>query len=520
MNKRIARYFTSIIEILLLAALLVTSAAAAEVPTPETITLTLEAPKHQLNPVEDGLMNLFDFTLYGDPEVRITNSSISGNTYLSIPAAAFQPAHNGYDYQNHGRYLINYTAGAGTSTFLAPVELPQGASVKSVTFQWYDGSPDKDGTARLLANQRVGITYEMATMTTFAEGGYGSSKVDSIWYGYVSNVGNTYWVEWELPNGSSNVWGCSVLIEYTPPPKASQGYLSIPAAAFRPFKSGYVYDNAGVWITTYAGNADGRGWYLAPVDLPQGATVTKMTFFYYDTYVGNYVLARMQRSDLAGGYSQMAYADSNLTDTGYGSSYDSTIDNPVIDNSAFSYWVIVDGPIWVSGDDDAFPVGVLIEYTNPAKLQPGRYSLSSAAFTPFADEHQYENHARYLKHLGPGTDRAHYEAPVYLPQGAKVTKMTFWFNDDSDSANGYAYLCRTDGTGNYSCMAYIDSFYALGYAQRSTIPDYDTLINNDQYSYWVFWDLPVSTGTGNDVWGTGVTIDYTVPMIYLPFMVR
>jgi len=469
---------------------------------------------------DTGLMNLFNFNLYGDPEVRITDSSPSGNGYLSIPAAAFQPATNGYDYQNHGRYLINYTAGTGTSTFLASVELPQGAIVKSVTFQWYDGSLDKDGTARLLLTPRDGNGYTMAETNTFAEGGYGSSKVDSIGYATVDNLNYSYWVEWELPNGSQTVWGTNVLIEYTPPPKASQGYLSIPAAAFRPFKSGYVFGNAGVWIATYTGNDDGRGWYLAPVDLPQGATVTRMTFYYFDNYVGKYVLARMQRSNLAGGYSQMAYADSSLTDTGYGSSYDTTISNPVVDNSAFSYWVIVDEPIWLDESHDASPVGVLIQYTNPTKQQPLRYSLSSAAFTPFADEYQYQSHGRYLIHQGPGSDRAHYEAPVYLPQGAEVTKMTFWFNDDSTSANGYAHLCRTDRTGNYSCMADVDSFYAGGYAQRSTVPVYDTTINNVKYSYWVYWDLPVSTGTGNDVWGNGVTIDYTVPMIYLPFMVR
>lgn len=98
--------------------------------------------------------------------------------------------------------------------------------------------------------------------------------------------------------------------------------------------------------------------------------------------------------------------------------------------------------------------------------------------------------------------------------------MTFWFNDDSTSANGYAHLCRTDRTGNYSCIADIDSYYAGGYNQRYAVPLYNTIINNAKYSYWVYWDLPVSTGTGNNVWGTGVTFDFVMPLIYLPLVVR
>ena len=54
MNTRIARCFTNILKMLLLAALIATPAAAAEIPTPASIVLTLEAPEYQLNQLEGG----------------------------------------------------------------------------------------------------------------------------------------------------------------------------------------------------------------------------------------------------------------------------------------------------------------------------------------------------------------------------------------------------------------------------------------------------------------------------------
>jgi hypothetical protein len=469
---------------------------------------------------DGGLMNMYVFNLYGDPDVRLTDSSTPGRACLSIPAAAFHPLSGQYDFENHGRFLKQFAGGTGSGLYLAPVQLPHGATVTAVTFRWYDTLVGTEGAAIMRRSNRTSASEDnMAYAATFDEGGYGSSQDNTIAYATVDNANYTYYVQWQIPSAAPQVWGCSVDIEYIPPPTASKGYLSIPAAAFEPFEDGYGYNNMGALLAHYSGPAV-TGWYLAPVQLPQGATVTKLTSYFYDDSTTDDILARLQRSDMAGNFYEMANADSSGYSAGYGNRSDTTITNPVIDNSQNTYWVVWDIPPYeVTGS--ASGKGVLIEYNNPTTVQPGRVSLSSAAFTPFADDWQYQSHGRYLIHQGGGgASRAHYEAPAYLPQGAKVTKVTFWFNDDSTTANGYARLCRTDQTGNYTDMAYVDSLYAGGYSSRADTTIDDPIINNSRYAYWVYWDLPVSTGTGNNVWGTGVTIDYTVPMVYLPLAMK
>jgi hypothetical protein len=307
---------------------------------------------------------------------------------------------------------------------------------------------------------------------------------------------------------------------YIPPLPAGKGYLSIPAAAFQPYEDGYDFWNEGLWLVHYhgPGGSTGPGWYVAPVLLPDGATVTKMRFYYWDNHATEDILARLQYSNLAGSFSEMAYVDSSGAASGYASKLDDTIAQAIIDNTRRSYWVIWDGP--VSGDQNASGVGVLIEYDHPP-LPSGHLSLPAAAFTPFADEWEYTNHARFLVHEGPvEIDRAHYEAPVYLPQGARVARVTFWFRDDSEAGTGWAHLCRTDRGGSYSYMASISSNYQEGYGSQVDTTVDDAYIDNTRYAYWAYWDLPVSTGAGSDVWGTGLTIDYTVATVYVPLAMR
>ena len=75
-----------------------------------------------------------------------------------------------------------------------------------------------------------------------------------------------------------------VTIEYTPPAKDG-GMLNIADAAFTPFYDGYDYENHARWLfhqhSESGGTADGL--YLAPVNLPQGATVDNIVFVFYET---------------------------------------------------------------------------------------------------------------------------------------------------------------------------------------------------------------------------------------------
>ena len=61
---------------------------------------------------------------------------------------------------------------------------------------------------------------------------------------------------------------------------ARTGYLSVPSTAFRPQFGTQVYTDLGfyLWPRDVAG-----GIYRAPVHLPHGATVTRMTFYWNDS---------------------------------------------------------------------------------------------------------------------------------------------------------------------------------------------------------------------------------------------
>ncbi len=131
---------------------------------------------------------------------------------IVVPAAAFTPGEDGYDYTNYGGNLI---PGNNTSdTYYAPVYLPQGATVTRMIFYWYDDSTVNDGMASL---RRAPLTtgspsHTMAQVYSDGSSGDGSSETTSINYATVDNTTYMYFLMWDL--GAGNV-GHAVVIEYT-----------------------------------------------------------------------------------------------------------------------------------------------------------------------------------------------------------------------------------------------------------------------------------------------------------------
>jgi hypothetical protein len=132
------------------------------------------------------------------------------------------------------------------------------------------------------------------------------------------------------------------------------GYVSIPAAAFRPRQDGYDFRNLGTQLINDDGNSD---YYVAPVQLPHGATVTKMTFYYSDSSASN-ASASLRRTNLSSGlFDTMASVDSQ-GDSGFGDTVTTAIDPNTIDNYAAAYFLR-----WMLPDSDTIGIAVLIEYT-------------------------------------------------------------------------------------------------------------------------------------------------------------
>jgi hypothetical protein len=114
---------------------------------------------------------------------------------------------------------------------------------------------------------------------------------------------------------------------------ARTGRIAVPAAAFEPGTDTFTYHNNGSNLySTFGAN------YFAPVQLPDGATVTKMTFHYYDDAAAGDVTMKLNRYDLA---AHLVYvvAEATSTDGGYGDDYDDTISYAQVDNAANSYYL-------------------------------------------------------------------------------------------------------------------------------------------------------------------------------------
>lgn len=132
--------------------------------------------------------------------------------YLSAPAAAFTPSEDGYNYQNLGAGLI-HTSGP-TALYLAPMNLPHGATVTRLTFYWSDTSAGEDGGAMLYRTSYTGsFNFMVSPLSTNGSAGPGSSTTTSITYSVIDNSQYGYFVVLSLPN--SNIAGLGVIIEYT-----------------------------------------------------------------------------------------------------------------------------------------------------------------------------------------------------------------------------------------------------------------------------------------------------------------
>ena len=284
---------------------------------------------------------------------------------------------------------------------------------------------------------------------------------------------------------------------------------SIPAAAFVPgLGLGMDYENEGRYLTNLGA---ATGSYYTAVRLPQGSRVTRFTFYWYDTLVGVGPAAMLTYTpwDSGGTTVNMARAVPALVDApGYGSTSDATITDSVIDNAQRGYWVV-----WaLPASADVRGCGVVIEYTPPAAAD-SHFALSAAAFTPYEDGYDYtlDGESVHHKHSpGGGTAAGSYVAPVRLPDGATVTKMTFHWLDNSSTGQAKARLQRTEfGQGDLQDMAYAESSLSGTSGASSSFDSSINLatIDNLRYGYWVGWDLSADDRVG----GRGVVIEYQAP---------
>jgi hypothetical protein len=458
-------------------------------------------------------------------------AATAGVQRLTIPAAAFTPGAQYYSYENHGRYLKYFEGPPAVDTgyFVAPVLLPQGATLSRLTFHYKDGGA---GQADLLLVRHTHDTQGSLLMAQLVSSdiwtpSFGSASTTNFNpTALIDNSLYSYYLHLSLPPGGL-VWGCGVEIEYYPTAQTpASSTLSIPPAALVPFEDGYAFANGGWNLIHNNGpvSANNRGWYLAPVHLPDGATVTRLVFHWLREDTETVGTAYLQRTIIgADTYQTMAEASSApgvgllMSSTG-----DTTITGAVIDNSTYAYWILVDLPAaGLPGNHiEGREVDVLYEMP-PASSD--RISIPAAAFRAYEDGYDFENHARHLFHKqspGGGLNNGWYMAPVNLPDGVAITRMTFyWYRNGTYT--GTARLQRTKlGEGTYEDMAV--TVAPAGAATNGSSSDTTiagAVIDNSQYAYWLVWDLPAGSTATIGVHGQDVVIEFRYRVL-LPLIRR
>jgi hypothetical protein len=167
----------------------------------------------------------------------------------------------------------------------------------------------------------------------------------------IMTIGNTKSVENSFSSDDALDREISETDEPIPEPAATKtDYLSIPAAAFTPRNNDMYVKNEAYYLT-------GEGFFVAPVHLPQGVTVTKLTYYWRNEAPAS-ARIHLSRNYMDGTAEEMANTWINGSVHGNGVSWTDRIDYAEIDNSLYSYFL----ELGVGPDMRCY--GVIIEYTH------------------------------------------------------------------------------------------------------------------------------------------------------------
>jgi hypothetical protein len=141
-------------------------------------------------------------------------------------------------------------------------------------------------------------------------------------------------------------------------PKTS--YVSIAPAAFIPESDSTLYANEGDSLQNQSASGE---WFAAPVQLPHGATVTKLQVAWRDASdtEANVYLRRRSMNDLTAPFETLAQVTSvgSLIGPQQGVWSDDSIDNAPIDNASYIYYLEAG---MQDGSEDIQLKGVIIVY--------------------------------------------------------------------------------------------------------------------------------------------------------------
>ena len=157
---------------------------------------------------------------------------------------------------------------------------------------------------------------------------------------------------------------------------ATAGSVSVAAVTMQPIATSthnsFATPACGTQVVSTAGTENhgvlfgSAGGALAPISLPQGATVTAFVYTFRDNDTDVDTFAYLVRKKLGkypvelNGYAQMAVANSSSANDRVRQDSTTSIANPLVDNTQFAYFLET-----VTCGTTLEPIGIQVEYTTP-----------------------------------------------------------------------------------------------------------------------------------------------------------
>jgi hypothetical protein len=137
---------------------------------------------------------------------------------------------------------------------------------------------------------------------------------------------------------------------------AQTRHVSFSGEVFQSFSSSYTASKTGGQLYS----ATALSWWNVPLNLPDGAVITKLSLTYWDNSSSNVAAKIWRISTIDGTQAMLASFTTSSVTAAWQVGSTTTITTPTIDNSLFAYEVTLDG---FDGTPDIKVAAVVIEYT-------------------------------------------------------------------------------------------------------------------------------------------------------------
>ena len=143
----------------------------------------------------------------------------------------------------------------------------------------------------------------------------------------------------------------------------------------------------------------------------------------------------------------------------------------------------------------------------PYGIFPKPLSIGPSAFVPETDTQDWLIRGTYIQNRA-ALGLQEFSAAVYLPQGARVTKLTLYGYRDDGLAQLLLQLARSSSAGVVTDMASVEADWTTGDSSGYDDTITDPVIDNENYSYHLVVTLTPNDAV-NDIRFRRAQIDWT-----------